>query len=450
MSNAPSRARWVRVSLLLCSAACAWAGSAQALPLDAAPRQQTSVVGAERLLNKPVGQLSPAEQSAASGFKALVGNDVATAVTLFKEALRRQPGLTVAVLGLADASVRQRNPAQAETYLRQALAAEPANPEVQTAAGRLYMAMGKYPQAKAAYQKAIQLDSRAVLARLDLADLYASVEKNPQAAIAEYRKVIELKPDLASARMGLGMTLLASGDTQGAILELQEAVKRAPDDAAAWHLLGRVYASDKRYPYAIKALSQSLKLAPDTLAVLLDRGDVYNEMGDDAHAASDYLQAGRLNPRDPISRVKLGMVRQRQGETAQAEAAYRDALKLQPDIAIACNNLAMITLRKGRDLDEARLLAQRAVSASPGVPQFHDTLGWIERARGDRAAAIKSLQRATQLPPPQADIWYHLGVVLEESARKPDAVAAYRKALALDPRFAEAADANARLARLAR
>jgi Flp pilus assembly protein TadD len=53
-----------------------------------------------------------------------------------------------------------------------------------------------------------------------------------------------------------------------------------------------------------------------------------------------------------------------------------------------------------------------------------------------------------KLPPPQAEIWYHLGIVLEESGRKQDAVAAYRKALGIDARFAEAADATTRITKL--
>ena len=448
MSNSGSFASWLRVALLIV-VALSWVELADAVAVGAAPRQST-VLGSERLLSRPVEKLSPAEQAAARGFKALVENDLLTAGSLFEEALRSNPRLTLAMLGLADVRVRQRNTAQAETYMRKALATEPANAEVHTAVGRLFTSMEKYPQAKAAYEKAIQLDPQVVLARLDLADLYASVEKNPKAAIAEYRKAIEIKPDLASARMGLGMTLLASGDTQGAILELQEAVKRSQEDAAAWHLLGRVYASDKRYPYAIKALSQSLKLQPDTLAVVLDRGDVYNEMGEDALAAADYALASRLNPKDPISRVKLGMVMQRLGETAKAESAYRDALRLKPDISIACNNLAMISLRKGGNLDEALALSKRAVAASPEVPQFHDTLGWIYRARGERSKAVESLQQATKLPPPQAEIWYHLGIALEESGRPQDAIAAYRKALGIDAKFSAAADASSRISKLTR
>ena len=134
------------------------------------PPRQTAVVGADKLLNKPASKLSPAEQAAASGFKALVENDLLTAGSMFEDALRRKPDFTVAMLGLADVRVRQRNTTQAEANIRKALATEPANPDVHTAAGRLYMAMQKHPQAKAAYLKAIELDPQAVLARADRRD----------------------------------------------------------------------------------------------------------------------------------------------------------------------------------------------------------------------------------------------------------------------------------------
>jgi tetratricopeptide (TPR) repeat protein len=127
------------------------------------------------------------------------------------------------------------------------------------------------------------------------------------------------------------------------------------------------------------------------------------------------------------------------------KANYRSALRIDPDLAPAANNLAMIKLRSGGNLDEALELARRAVAASPEVPHFHDTLGRVYRARGDRVAAIASLEKATSLPPPQADIWYHLGQLYDEDGREAQAIKSYRRALEVDAGFADAAAARARI-----
>ena len=79
------------------------------------------------------------------------------------------------------------------------------------------------------------------------------------------------------------------------------------------------------------------------------------------------------------------------------------------------------------------------------MPQFHDTLGQVLRARGDQSGAIAATEKATTLKPPQADIWYHLARLYEEAGRKDPAVRAYRRALEIDPKFQDAAAARSRL-----
>jgi Flp pilus assembly protein TadD len=142
------------------------------------------------------------------------------------------------------------------------------------------------------------------------------------------------------------------------------------------------------------------------------------------------------------------MIYQRLNRLGDAEAAYHAALKENPGIAPAYNNLAMITLKRGGNLSNALAWAQKGVELAPSVPQFHDTLGWVYRAQGDKAKAIAALERAVSLPPPQAEIVYHLGIVYEEAGQKQNAAAAYRKALSIQADFPQAKDARARLAAL--
>lgn len=407
-----------------------------------------SPIGAEGLLAKPGGERSPAEVEAAGAFESLIAGNLSAAEARFQRALRLDPGLTVALLGLADVRLRQGKPQQADVLTQKALAGEPLNASVHTAIGRLHFSQGRYVQARTSYERAIRLDARAFLAHLDLADLLMTAEKNPKAAIVKYRDALDIKPDYLPARLALGLALLESGDRPAALSEILQTAKAAPNDPSPWHLIGRIHAADRRFEDAAQALGKALQIEPGFAPALLDRADVYAEMGEDRKAVLDYEQAVKRNPRDSVSHVKLGMIHQRLGETKKATAAYRTALRLDPNLAVACNNLAMILLRAKGDLDEALALSNRAVAASPQVPQFHDTLGAVHRARGDQAAAIAALRKATTLPPQQAEIWFHLGQAYEESGLRSDALAAYRKSLEIDPAFGDAASARSRIAGL--
>jgi cytochrome c-type biogenesis protein CcmH len=89
-------------------------------------------------------------------------------------------------------------------------------------------------------------------------------------------------------------------------------------------------------------------------------------------------------------------------------------------------------------LDAPRMAAVlRDLSAErPNDPEVFGFLGRAELASGDAYAATKAFTRAVRLAPTRADYQAELGAALtatSEGKLSPDAVAAYRRALALDP-----------------
>jgi len=77
----------------------------------------------------------------------------------------------------------------------------------------------------------------------------------------------------------------------------------------------------------------------------------------------------------------------------------------------------------------------------PGDPEGFRYLAMAEGAAGDTAAAARALRKAIALAPARADLWETLGEVLIVEAgggAPPEARAAFRRALALDPTSAAA------------
>jgi tetratricopeptide (TPR) repeat protein len=89
----------------------------------------------------------------------------------------------------------------------------------------------------AEYRKAIEL-------KPDFADAYNSLgnalddKGEADAAVAAYRKAIELKPDVAGFHDNLGVTLLKEGNVDAAIAEFRKAIELKPDYAPAHNHLG--------------------------------------------------------------------------------------------------------------------------------------------------------------------------------------------------------------------
>jgi len=162
-------------------------------------------------------------------------------------------------------------------------------------------------------------------------------------------------------------------------------------------------------------------------------------------AAAAFTAAVEINPLADGAWLRLGLLEQERGRLDLAEQAYRKAIKVNPTQAFALNNLAAMLNARAGSQDEALAFAQRAVDVA-GNAVFLDTLAQIHRSRGELQKAAEALKLAAARAPNDAPVHYRLGVVLEDLKENAAAVAAYKRALAINGRFADADAARKRLA----
>ena len=129
----------------------------------------------------------------------------------------------------------------------------------------------------------------------------------------------------------------------------------------------------------------------------------------------------------------------------EAEARYREQVRAQPGDANSWHLLAVIA-HSQRHLDDAEAHVRQALALLPDRAEFHNTLGLVHSARGDRSTAIQAFRTAADLPgdypPAVANLARHLYETRSFSAALPylakvarlhpeDAEAQYRYAHAL-------------------
>jgi superkiller protein 3 len=82
-------------------------------------------------------------------------------------------------------------------------------------------------------------------------------------AIAAYRRALELNPDLDQARLHLAMALHEAGKEADAVVELRKLVARQPGHARAHYRLGVLFsAQEQTWPEAIRHYRKFLELQP--------------------------------------------------------------------------------------------------------------------------------------------------------------------------------------------
>ena len=210
------------------------------------------------------------------------------------------------------------------------------------------------------------------------------------------------------------------GNLSLAALAFEAAVQKDPDHVEAWTALGSAQAQNEKETPAIRALEQALKLDPSNLSALMGLAISYTNEGYDSTAyrtlerwlATKYPQI--LSPEDLVLEGDLGFT-DRHLLQEKVTSIFIQAAQLSPD---------------GEHMDPD-------VQVGLGV-LFYGSEDY-GKAVDCFEAALASTESGTTNEPHQAHLlWNRLGATLANSGRSEEAIAAYEKALTLNPNFVRA------------
>jgi tetratricopeptide (TPR) repeat protein len=172
---------------------------------------------------------------------------------------------------------------QALEYIRQALelARQTDNERLVTWAhnglGNVYDELGRYEEAIAEYQRAIELDPKDAYPHNGLGNVYYELGRYDE-ALAEYERAIELDPKYAYPHNGLGSVYYELGRYDDAIAEYERAIELNPTDGGFYYNLGNANVSLERHEEAIQTYLKAIELKPDYLPAYLALGRTYRQL----------------------------------------------------------------------------------------------------------------------------------------------------------------------------
>lgn len=137
--------------------------------------------------------------------------------------------------------------------------------------------------------------------------------------------------------------------------------------------------------------------------------------------------------------LQTAVGRHRAGRAKEAEPIYRQVLALRPDNTDALYLLGLLTQSDGRFAESAELF-HRAVAVDPYSVRCQMNLGLSlgGMGLGRTEDAIAAFRKAIELDPNVAEAWSNLGNELRTEGKFEEAMDCYRRALRLKENFPEA------------
>jgi len=179
-------------------------------------------------------------------------------------------------------------------------------------------------------------------------------------AIAQYRKALEINPDLADAHHNLGLALAGRGQVEEAIAQYRKALEINPDDVKVRNNLGNALAGRGQVEEAIAHYRKALEIKPDDVTTHNNLGAALAGRGQVDEAIAHFRKALQVKPDDVDANNNLAFTLAGRGQVEEAIAHYRKALETNPDFVAARINLGDALAGRGR-LAEARESYQKAL-----------------------------------------------------------------------------------------
>jgi tetratricopeptide (TPR) repeat protein len=283
--------------------------------------------------------------------------DIQTALGYFQQAVERDPGYSLAWVGIADSWIFRG------WY-------------------SLLSPDDAFPKAKVAVLKALEFDSTLAEAHASLAHIHLEFDHDWDAAEREYRRAIQLNPRYPTAHHWYGGYLSAMGRHEEALARADVARRLDPLSLIIQTWVGLRYYFARQYQPAIAEYRKALELDSDFAPAHWHLGWVYEQTGDHAKAVSEAKAALQSDPKSLQYLASLGRAYAVAGEAGKARDILAQLTRAAPARHVSAYHVALIHLALG-DTDTA--------------------LSWLERAYDERSPWVAYWQVDPRLDPVRSE-----------------------------------------------
>lgn len=263
---------------------------------------------------------------------------------------------------------------------------------------------------------------------------YVSSGRTPVANGMDPKKGVPIMNQIDEARLLLGQGKLKQGQSI-----LEDVVKKNPQNVPARTSLGNALFDQQEYIRAQTQYEAALKIAPSDY-LFVDLGQALSKEKKAAEARKQFEAALSVNPRFVQAYLSWASMELAAGETAKATEVLDRAIKADvrdPNIFLIRGKLAAAA----NDLSSALTFFQYAIEQNPDLVDAHKERGHALYLMKQMDSSIAAYEKALSLQPEDTAMLKTLAsIYLYERNDPVRAKALFEKALQLDPQAPDAGD----------
>lgn len=152
-------------------------------------------------------------------------------------------------------------------------------------------------------------------------------------AIASFQKALETNPTSAPLQFNLAVAYERKDQMADARKHFEEAIKINPSFGEAYLALGNGYMREQNFDGAVQSLAKAVELMPTNYNAAYNLGACLSNTGKYAEAESAFRKAVQISPNEPVAHYQLGMALLGQSKNPDAKAEFAKYLELKPNAA---------------------------------------------------------------------------------------------------------------------
>jgi tetratricopeptide (TPR) repeat protein len=338
------------------------------------------------------------------------------------------PATVIAAYARSLAATQQY--AAAVSTMKEAVAEDPHNAELQDDLGSLYAGQADWPNAQQAFATALQTNPDLATAHLHLG-LALQAQQQP-GVLEELNRAYQLAPENSLIVLQLGQALALHGNDAQAIPLLQRALELDPNATPAAYQLGLALQRSGKATEAVPLLQKAADAEAGNADVLINLGLALCQVQRAKDAVPVLQRAVALAPGNITAHQDLAAAYVQLSQFDDAVSQLRAALKLGPDLPQLHYNLGL-AFKMQDDAGDAIPELEAAEKLDASAPEPPYALGLLYLQAGRYGDAARELNASLKLQPDNGEGWATLGSVYNHLEKLPEAIAALEEAIRRSP-----------------